>query len=48
MIALHETLTFAVTNAENGTSDDLEEYFFDAADVPRIHLNDHKARDARL
>ncbi|CCG83110.1 Probable ureidoglycolate hydrolase [Taphrina deformans PYCC 5710] len=39
MIALHDQLIFAVTNAENNTGDDLEEFFFTPEAVPQVVLN---------
>lgn len=39
MIALKRSMVFLVTNAENGTSDDCEEHFFQKEDQPRVLLN---------
>lgn len=39
MIALRRKMTFAVTNAENGTQDDCEEYFFSEEHIPEVFFD---------
>lgn len=39
MISLKNPMLFLVTNAENGTSDDCEEYFFPNEQLPRVKFS---------
>ena len=40
MIALRGPMVFCVTNAENGTTDDLEEHYFTTEKQPLLHIGD--------
>lgn len=41
MIVLRQSIRFLVTNAENGTADDLEEYYIPEPDQPMVHFTLH-------
>lgn len=48
MISLGDALVFLVTNAENGSADDCEEYYFPAHTQPRVNLDVKKLTQQHL